>query len=97
MVAFTPSTEIAMQRKFAVPEKVVLSWSGGKDSAMALEALLGDERYEVVGLLTTQINNNGYCESRFDFYLSRITELQIWRRYRVGAHRHQCHKCIPDE
>jgi len=33
-------------------EKVVLSWSGGKDSAMALHALLGDDRYEVVGLLT---------------------------------------------
>ncbi len=34
-------------------EKVVLSWSGGKDSAMALHALLGDDRYEVVGLLTS--------------------------------------------
>jgi len=34
-------------------EKVVLSWSGGKDSSMALHALLRDERYEVVGLLTT--------------------------------------------
>ncbi len=34
-------------------EKLVLSWSGGKDSAMALHELLGDERYEVVGLLTS--------------------------------------------
>lgn len=34
-------------------EKVVLAWSGGKDSAMALHALLGSERYEVVSLLTT--------------------------------------------
>ncbi|HXV37068.1 MAG TPA: ATP-binding protein [Myxococcota bacterium] len=33
-------------------EPVVLSWSGGKDSAMALHALRGDPRYEVVALLT---------------------------------------------
>lgn len=36
-----------------VKEKVVLAWSGGKDSAMALHALLGSGRYEVVSLLTT--------------------------------------------
>ena len=36
-----------------MPEKLVLSWSGGKDSAMALHALLRDYRYEVVGLLTS--------------------------------------------
>jgi len=36
-----------------VKEKVVLAWSGGKDSAMALYALLGSGRYEVVSLLTT--------------------------------------------
>lgn len=34
-------------------EKVVLSWSGGKDSAMALYELRRDSRYEVVSLLTT--------------------------------------------
>lgn len=32
---------------------VVLSWSGGKDSALALAALQNDDRYEVVALLTT--------------------------------------------
>lgn len=35
------------------PEAVVLSWSGGKDSALALAALRGDPRYDVVALLTT--------------------------------------------
>lgn len=35
------------------PEPVVLSWSGGKDSALALHTLRGDPRFEVVGLLTT--------------------------------------------
>lgn len=35
------------------PQKVVLAWSGGKDSMLALHALQADIRYEVVGLLTT--------------------------------------------
>lgn len=34
-------------------EKLVMAWSGGKDSAVALEALQRDPAYEVVGLLTT--------------------------------------------
>jgi uncharacterized protein (TIGR00290 family) len=33
--------------------KTLLSWSGGKDSALALAALRLDRTYEVVGLLTT--------------------------------------------
>ena len=33
--------------------KVVLCWSGGKDSALALQYLLEDNSIEVVGLLTT--------------------------------------------
>jgi len=34
-------------------EKVLFSWSGGKDSALALHHMLNDERYRVAGLLTT--------------------------------------------
>lgn len=34
-------------------EKIVLSWSGGKDSSLALAALRADDRYEVVALLTS--------------------------------------------
>lgn len=34
-------------------EKAVLAWSGGKDSAMALHALLANGQYDVVSLLTT--------------------------------------------
>jgi uncharacterized protein (TIGR00290 family) len=34
-------------------EKVLFSWSGGKDSAMALQAILADRRYQVAALLTT--------------------------------------------
>jgi uncharacterized protein (TIGR00290 family) len=34
-------------------EKVVFCWSGGKDSALALNRLRPDDRYEIVSLLTT--------------------------------------------
>jgi uncharacterized protein (TIGR00290 family) len=34
-------------------QRVVFCWSGGKDSALALHRLRRDERYEIVGLLTT--------------------------------------------
>jgi uncharacterized protein (TIGR00290 family) len=34
-------------------EKIVFCWSGGKDSALALNRILQDDRYEVVALLTT--------------------------------------------
>lgn len=34
-------------------EPLVLSWSGGKDSALALARLRADPRFQVVGLLTT--------------------------------------------
>ena len=34
-------------------ERVVLSWSGGKDSSLALAALRADPAYEVVALLTS--------------------------------------------
>ena len=34
-------------------ENIVLSWSGGKDSAMALYELLRSDRYAVISLLTT--------------------------------------------
>ena len=34
-------------------EKVVFSWSGGKDSALALHEIRQSGRYEIVALLTT--------------------------------------------
>jgi uncharacterized protein (TIGR00290 family) len=40
------------------PESIVLSWSGGKDSALALAALRENPAYRVVALLTTV--TNGY-------------------------------------
>jgi uncharacterized protein (TIGR00290 family) len=35
------------------PEPIILSWSGGKDSALALARLRTDPRVRIVGLLTT--------------------------------------------
>ena len=40
-----------------MPTPVVLSWSGGKDSALALHALSQDASVEVVGLLTTMTDD----------------------------------------
>ncbi|HEY0038086.1 MAG TPA: hypothetical protein VGB66_15415 [Longimicrobium sp.] len=40
-------------RPVSAAEPIVLSWSGGKDSALALARLLDDPRFYVVGLLTT--------------------------------------------
>ena len=37
----------------AAREPIVLSWSGGKDSSLALQALRADQRFEVVALLTS--------------------------------------------
>lgn len=34
-------------------EKVLVSWSGGKDSARALHEILGSNRYQIAALLTT--------------------------------------------
>jgi uncharacterized protein (TIGR00290 family) len=44
--------EGAPRRRHA-KEKVVLSWSGGKDSTMAAYHLLASQRYEIAALMTT--------------------------------------------
>src|ERR1017187_10391721 len=40
-------------RRRPVKERVVLSWSGGKDSTMAAYHLLASHKYEIAALLTT--------------------------------------------
>ncbi len=42
-----------MPRIIPTKEPVVLSWSGGKDSAMAAYQLLASQKYEITALLTT--------------------------------------------
>lgn len=51
---------------------IVMSWSGGKDSALALHELLRNAHYEVVGLMTTvsrqygRISHHGVREGLLD-------------------------------
>ncbi len=40
-------------RSRAAKERIALSWSGGKDSAMAAYQLLASQKYEIAALLTT--------------------------------------------
>jgi len=55
-----------------------MTWSGGKDSAMALHALRGDPRYEVVGLMTTvaqrydRVSHHGIRSELIDRQAERI-------------------------
>jgi len=62
-----------------MPLPVVFSWSGGKDSAMALHALLRDPQFEVVALLTTV--TQGY--ERISMHGVR-KELLRWQAESVG-------------
>lgn len=53
-------------------ERVLMSWSGGKDSSLALYEVLGEGEYEVVGLLTTlssmyrRVSHHGVREELLD-------------------------------
>ena len=46
-------------RKRPVKERVVLSWSGGKDSTMAAYHLLASRKYEITALLKGQVLKGG--------------------------------------
>jgi uncharacterized protein (TIGR00290 family) len=45
--------QVPMVRQVPEPTPVVMSWSGGKDSALALHELKNDPRYDVVALMTS--------------------------------------------
>ncbi|MGC9293334.1 MAG: ATP-binding protein [Acidobacteriaceae bacterium] len=68
-----------MQRK-----KVLLSWSGGKDSAWALHTLRQDPRYEVAALLTTvnehfgRVAIHGFREELLDLQAA-AAGLPVWK------------------
>jgi uncharacterized protein (TIGR00290 family) len=61
-----------------VKTSVVLSWSGGKDSALALDALSRDPDVEIVGLLTSvtsdydRISIHGVRRSMLDAQVQRL-------------------------
>jgi len=66
-------------------EKVLVSWSGGKDCALALHEILSNREYQVAGLLTTITGNN----DRIDMHDVRFSMLErqaessafLWKRY----------------
>jgi len=53
-------------------EKVLISWSGGKDCALALHDILSNKEYQVAGLLTTITGNN----DRIDMHDVRFSMLE---------------------
>ncbi|MHC4324703.1 MAG: Dph6-related ATP pyrophosphatase [Planctomycetota bacterium] len=73
-------------------EKVVLAWSGGKDSAMALHALLESGDYEIVSLLTTvseqygRISHHGVREE----LLEQQAEALGIALYKLYLHQDNC-------
>src|ERR1700722_4015133 len=64
--------------------RILLSWSGGKDSAWALEVLRQRGEYEVVGLLTTinekfrRVAIHGYREALLDEQAA-AAGLPVWK------------------
>src|ERR1700690_152419 len=71
-------------------EKVLISWSGGKDCALALHEILSDRQYQVVGLLTTVTGNY----ERIDMHDIRCSLIESqaeslgfpWERVPISSH-----------
>lgn len=67
-------------------KKIVLSWSGGKDSSLALHALREQDEYEIVSLLTTvsqyyqRISHHGVREELLDIQ-ARAVGLPLHKIY----------------
>ncbi len=66
------------------PKRILLSWSGGKDSAWALHLLRQQGEYDVVGLLTTvnqhfgRVAMHGFRESLLDLQAAAVG-LPLWK------------------
>jgi uncharacterized protein (TIGR00290 family) len=66
------------------PKRILLSWSGGKDSAWALHLLRQNPQYEVAGLLTTvnshfgRVAMHGFRETLLDLQ-AEAAGLPVWK------------------
>jgi uncharacterized protein (TIGR00290 family) len=82
--------------------KVVMSWSGGKDSAVALAELLGNRRYEVVALLTSvseeyrRISHHGVREELLERQAEAIG-IPLEKVYFPSAGSHPCTNDVYEE
>ena len=69
---------------YTQPKRILLSWSGGKDSAWALHLLRQQPQYQVVGLLTTlnehfhRVAIHGFREELLDLQAASIG-LPLWK------------------
>jgi uncharacterized protein (TIGR00290 family) len=76
--------EIEANQQHSTPKRILLSWSGGKDSAWALHLLRQQPEYEVVGLLTTinekfrRVAIHGFREELLDQQAASIG-LPLWK------------------
>ncbi len=76
-------------------EKVVFSWSGGKDSAMALYELQQNEGFEVVALLTSvaeqykRVSHHGVREELLELQAASI-DLPLDKLYLPAGSSHPC-------
>ena len=72
------STASLMLLVMPVKEKAIFNWSGGKDSALCLQRILREQRYEVMCLLTTisqpyeRISMHGVRTELLDIQAERI-------------------------
>ncbi|MGD0798071.1 MAG: ATP-binding protein [Acidobacteriaceae bacterium] len=79
---FSETAHVA--RQTPAPRPILLSWSGGKDSAWALHLLRQQPQYKVVGLLTTinekfrRVAIHGFREELLDLQAA-ATGLPLWK------------------
>src|SRR5205085_2422513 len=75
---YTPRAALIEWHRMADKEKVVFSWSGGKDSALALDVIRRSGRYEVVALMTTvaeqykRISHHGVREELLELQAAAV-------------------------
>jgi len=78
------SGEAAQHQQHPAPKRILLSWSGGKDSAWALHLLRQQPEYEVVALLTTlnekyrRVAIHGFREELLDRQAEALG-LPVWK------------------
>jgi diphthamide synthase (EF-2-diphthine--ammonia ligase) len=65
-------------------EKIVFCWSGGKDSALALNRVLQDDRYEVVSLLRPITRARQKALAHTFSFIQDFTAKQSWYFHRCG-------------
>jgi uncharacterized protein (TIGR00290 family) len=75
--------------------KVIMSWSGGKDSAVALHEILRDDQFEVVALLTSiaeeyrRISHHGVREEMLELQAAAIG-IPLEKVYLPSGKSHPC-------